>query len=563
MPDSIAAQRNSDHAKATSDQIADLGGLRANAAALLTYLQAREGETVSKADLMDAVWPDTHVSENSLYQVVSDLRRALADHPGLELKTVPRRGYRLIRSHGTVGGAVNRRLGKRRPGLRVAATALVVMVALAVVGLILIRPRGAVLSIPPSIAVIPFVSLDGDPKWARLGTGLSAEIAGTLARNSWLYVTAPASAETARDLPEAQVGRHLGVRFVLDGSIQAEGDALRVHAALRDDATARVLWTGRWDRPADHLFDIQDEIVTAIDAQFSSVYSGTLAEYGKARARKRPTSDLDAFENFLLGSDEKHKFTEEGYDNALVYLRRAVELDPNYAQAWATLSLVLAFKADIAPASEIQHLRARELVTALRAYEMDPHDPTVNWRMATVATRILDDRARGEQHLRHALEVAPNDADVLLIAGWISTTVGIFGPEPLAWAERAAALNPSAPVWYNIGHGIAAFASGEYERALEIFAEAPENVDVLLYRALALAQLGRMEEAWQARDALLALAPDLTIETMHGRIEENSPRMTPLTVPAGLLGIPVGLYTAPSALSPPRASAAASSDRRQ
>ncbi|SMX36101.1 winged helix-turn-helix domain-containing tetratricopeptide repeat protein [Maliponia aquimaris] len=536
--------------------------LRPTTAALLAYLETRMGETVSKSDLMDALWPDTHVTENSLYQVVSELRRALADRPGLELKTVPRRGYRLVRSHGTVRGApwgwfpdVHRR------GLRVVAAALVVMAVLAGVALVLARPRPEVLSIPPSIAVIPFEAMDDDPKWTRLGTGLSAEIAGTLARNSWLYVTAPATAETARDLPEAQVGRHLGVRFVLDGSIQTEGDALRVHATLRDDATARVVWTRRWDRPADHLFDIQDEIVTAIDAQFSSVYSGTLAEYGKARARKRPTSDLDAFDYFLLGSDEKHKFTEEGYDNALVYLRRAVVLDPNYAQAWITLSLVLGFQADMASPEVAVGLRDRQMTTALKAYALDPDDASVNWGMALAVTLAQGDRARGARHLRRALDLAPNDADVLLIAGWIAPTVGIFGPEPLAWADRSAVLNPSAPAWHTIGHGVAAFASGQYARSLEILAEAPESVETLLYRALALAQLGRVDEARPVRHALLVLAPDFSLEALHGPIPPGSDALAPLTEPARRLDIPIRLAEVAGRISPPPASAAASSDR--
>ncbi|MBS0122884.1 winged helix-turn-helix domain-containing protein [Aestuariicoccus sp. KMU-90] len=535
-----------------------LDDLRPNAAALLDYLRGHEGEVVGKDVLMDALWPATTVTENSLYQAVSELRRALKDHPEFALQTVPRRGYRLVRRGETRANA-NAALRRRPVRLALAALCAVIVLMAAAAWL---WPRPAAVSTPPSIAILPFDAPDDDLKWVRLGAGLSAEIAGVLARNSWLHVAAPVSAEAARHLPSDDVAGHLGVRFVLDGRLQVEGDTLRVTATLRDESTARVLWSERWQRPVSQLFDVQDEIVDAIDAQFSSIYSGTLAEYGKAQARRRPTSDLDAFENFLLGSDEKHRFTAQAYENALVYLRRAVALDPDYAQAWITLALVLGFQADISSPEAAAGLRGQQLATALKAYALDPDDPSVNWGMALAVTMARGDRARGERHLRRALDLAPNDADVLLIAGWIAPTVGIFGPEPLAWADRAAVLNPSAPAWHAIGHGVAAFASGDFDRSLEILAQAPESVETLLCRALALVQLGRMDQARRARDALMTLAPDFALESLHGAIPPGSDTMLALTEPARRVDIPVRLDEVAGGLSPQPANAAASSDRR-
>lgn len=493
---------------------------------LLELLHHRRGAVISKEELLDAAWRGTTVSEDSLYQSVSEIRHALGADRML-IETVPRRGYRLRHSQSAWW---------RSDWSRRRATPVAVILILALL-LVVFWPSKSPQS-RPSIVVLPFEQADPDPRWRLIGRGIASDIAGSLARHGWLDTIAPASAEATQGSPD-EVADQLGVRFLLTGTIQTSGEDVRISAVLSDHDSKRVVWSMSATRPADGMFEIQDEIVERVDGALGSLYGGLIAQHDQAATRRHAPRSLDAYENFLLGVEEKHKFTADGYAKAADYLGQAVRLDPEYAAAWATLSLVRSFQASMASPEDVPRLRHLETVAIERAYALDPNDPDVLWRMAMHVARTTGDLDRARRLQRRALELAPNSADVLLIAGWQSVELGFKGPEPFTWSRRAMQLNPRPPQWYLIGHGVAAFCSGEYETALEIFASAPQQLDVVVFGALARARLGNLEGARRDMTRAVEMVPDLSLERIVGPYGIERPEMAELVATARDVGLPV------------------------
>ncbi|WP_425090587.1 winged helix-turn-helix domain-containing tetratricopeptide repeat protein [Tropicimonas sp. S265A] len=514
--------------RATGETVA----LRAQAADLLSYLVAHAGEVVPKDALMDAVWPDTAVTENSLYQCVTEIRKALGADGDKILQTIPRKGYRLVLPKADSEPATSSSRRWIWGGLAAACAAL----AISVWGLM---PRAGAVADAPSIVILPFEAADGDARWTRIGRGLSAEIAGELARNDWLDVIAPHSAQTLAGQDAPAAADSFGVRFVMTGGVQVAGDSLRINAALHDAETDRVLWSERWQRPQAEIFDVQDEILTRIDASLGPIYSGVLARSTLDRAHQGATDNLSAFESFLLGVEQKHKFTAESFEAAVPHLERAVALDPDFAAAWATLSLLHTFRKWTRPAEEHAELATLASDAAKRGLAADPNDPTVNWRMAGYSAREVGDRVAARGYLRRAATLAPSDADVLLIFGWTSAIVGLHGPEPLARAEQALRLNPRAPAWYKVGHGLAAFASAEYRQSVDVLDSAPPAAESLFFKALAHVHLSEMAEAQRTRDALMAAFPNFLVQSFMGVVPPGDPSFEAVIVPAKALNIPI------------------------
>lgn len=503
--------------------------LRAQAAQLLAHLAARQGQVVSKDALMDAVWPDTAVTENSLYQCITEIRKALGPDGDKILQTVPRKGYRLMLPEIDAPAPAPR----RGLPLMVALAAALVVVGLAIW---LLVPRAPALAEAPSIVILPFEASEDDPRWTRIGAGLSAEIAGELARNDWLTVIAPHSAERVGTQNAPEAADRLDVRYVLTGTLQVAGEALRVSAALRDAETDRVLWSARWQGPQDEIFEVQDEMLERIGAALLPGYTGVLVQSGIRLTHGRRTSNLNAFEHYLLGVDAKHRWTPDGYRDSIFHLERAVALDPEFADAWATLAISLHFLAKTVPPAEELPLRQRELAAALTAFDLNPNSGMVRWRIAQVATNFLQDREGGRAHLLRAVELEPTDADTLLIAGWTAPLVGIWGDLPREWSARARVLNPNAPVWYAIGHGTAAFAAGDYEAARDILKAAPPSVTSLFYLALAHVHLDEMDEAHEVKARLRERAPHFAVELQIGPLDAGDRSMDLVVTPAQALG---------------------------
>ena len=500
--------------------------LKPRAAQLLRVLAEAKGAVVAKNTLLDRVWSDTTVSEDSLYQAVAEVRRGLGPDGASILKTKARSGYRL-RDPGAGAEAA-----ARTGSLPRALAALAVVVLLAVSALFFTGRSGASDLRTPTIAVLPFEA--SGERWSLIGRGLSADIAGALGRSAKIRVTAPGSAQRAA--AGANPADVLGVRYVVAGTIQTEGDALRVSVRLTDHSDDTVIWSEVWSGAATEVFGIQDAIIGRIEAALTSMYSSLPNTRDLARAHARPTDSLGAYESFLLAVEAKHRFTADSYDEAMVHLDRALTLDPDYALAWALLSLVESFRSDLSTGEEAEQLMVRSARHARRAYELAPNDPDVIQRMALIGLFEGESRDWAAEKMRRAIDIAPNNADTLAVGAWIAPYAGIFGEEPAEWAARAEALNPFPPDWYAIGLGVGAFAAGDDDRAIRYLAPARGQFEALLFLLLAKTRSGDPSAPDDLAE-LMELKPDFRLSWFFGDGAADDPAMAELYEVAQAAGL--------------------------
>ena len=187
----------------------------------------------------------------------------------------------------------------------------------------------------PSIAVLPFDNLSGDARYERLADGLTEDIITDLSRFRDLFVIARNSTFFYKDKPTdvRQIARELGVRYVLEGSLQAQDERVRITAQLVDASTGNHVWSERYDRPLDDIFALQDEVTQTIVASLAGQH-GVVAQAGREVARRKPPANLQAYELYLLGFEHKHRFTKEDNLKAQELARKAIELDPSFARAY-------------------------------------------------------------------------------------------------------------------------------------------------------------------------------------------------------------------------------------
>ena len=527
--------------------------LRPQAMAVLQFLARHAGRVVTKDELMQSVWAGTVVTDDSLVQCVKEIRQALGDHDHRIVRTSPKRGYWLVLSSaaapsgngvgangshtnrgadpdGAAGGATESATApavksvepRRRVVIGGAALALGGAGSMAGLSWWLlgsgttarIQPRAE----QPSIVVLPIRNISGGERWDRLARGLTEDITTDLARNHWLFIIASSAAfQRAASGKGAQaIASELGVRFALEGSLQAEGDAVRVNARLLEVARGSSIWSQRWDKQAGQLFDIQDSIVGAIDNSLGSAWTGVIASTDLARARRRSTSSLSAYELFLIGSEHKHRFNPVDAAKARDYFERALKIDPGYAKAWASLGIVCQHLYYSAPddASRRALLEARRHA-GTQAYRADPDDPIglmeVSWMRSTDG-----DAAEAEKLLRRAIEVAPNNADVLAQAAWEGATRSPVGEEAIEWAKRSLRLNPNPPGWYHMGLGVSSLYAGHYDQAAEALSKAPDMEFRWRHEIVAQALRGDRAATARALKRLLELAPGASAKVTVG-----------------------------------------------
>jgi len=289
-------------------------------------------------------------------------------------------------------------------------------------------------------------------------------------------------------------GEALGVRFVLDGTLQAEGEELRVTARLTDAKEGAVVWSARWARPVEDVFAVQDEIVERVGRAGQGTPKHAIAQTVLAGAEGRPLRSLDAYELYLLADEAKYSFTPEGFEEAIGYLRRAIEIDTDFAAARVALSIaVMNWSDHMGNEAEAAALVAESFRLAEQAAEIDPNNPYALVRLCTV--RVLQDRrAEAWPLAARAVEIAPLSPDLLADAAWCYPFAD-QDQSPLDWAKRAVALNPAHGAWYNVGLAMSALFAGDLDLARRAGRAAPPIPDVLITLGAAESLSGNVEEA--------------------------------------------------------------------
>ena len=368
------------------------------------------------------------------------------------------------------------------------------------------------LSEKPSIAVLPFDDYGGDATTERLAKGVTEDIITDLARFPEFGVIARNSTEVYADkaVDPREVGKALGVGYVLEGSIQRDGDRLRITAQLIDADDGSHLWSERWDRAAEDIFAVQTEIAETVANRLGGG-AGVIQQAGRTEARRKRPENLDAYELYLLGTEKLEKVTREDIEESIRLLNRAVELDPGLARAW--VELYNAHSTSRYYGVDKDAAMAAAITAAEKAIELDPSDPEAH----TVYAQSLGDRGDlvgAKAAFETALRMAPNAFEILAFyASWASG----FGESErgAAMAERAVELNPDFPSWAASPFAWAFFSAGRYDDAVDMLDRlSPERYSTWRWavRAGSLAALERTEEAAEAVRMALEFYPELTIE---------------------------------------------------
>jgi len=372
-------------------------------------------------------------------------------------------------------------------------------------------PAPAALPLPgkPSIAVLPFTNMSGDAEHEYFADGIVEDIITELSRYSELFVIARNSTFTykGRAVKVQDVRRDLGVHYVVEGSVRRSGNRVRVTVQLVDAATGNHIWAERYDRDFVDLFDLQDELTRAIVATLPGRLGAAEAE----RLRRKPPSDMAAFDYLLAGKIHHHRATPQDNDEALRLLDKAIALDPQFAQAhaWKACTLGQAAERGFRDPPEKFLMLAWEEIN--KAVALDENDVECHRLLCEVCieTRQLD---QAVLHNERALAMNPNDPRLVAQKGEVLTWLG-QSAEAVEWLETAMRLDPhGAPARAHL-LGRALFGARRYAEALEAFRRirAPRHGH-LAFMAACAAQLGRDDEARERVAAALALKPDLTIK---------------------------------------------------
>jgi adenylate cyclase len=370
----------------------------------------------------------------------------------------------------------------------------------------------------PSVAVLPFDNLSGDPNQDYFVDGLTETIITQLSRFRSLFVIARDSTFNYKDKPVEvrQAAEELGVQFILEGSVQRSADRLRITAQLIDATTGNHLWAESYDRDLSDIFAVQDEVTESIVASLGA-YQGELAEAARERTKRKDPASFSAYDAFLVGMEHKHRFTKADNETAETLFNEAVELDPQFAQAHVGLAWVHIQKFWFGWTDALEQAVAQTREAAEKAIALDPSEAEAHWLLAEAY--LADGQfEKSEATFKRALALNPNHAD--LLAGWGYESVFFGEPERATeFIEKAMRLNPHYPDWYDRGLGTAAYMSRRYEEAIAAFKKVVQHVmPSRLYLAASYAQLGRLEEAQAEVTEAMALDSGISVEKFS-RIE--------------------------------------------
>ncbi len=386
----------------------------------------------------------------------------------------------------------------------------------------------------PSIVVLNFASLDGDAGQDYFGTGLAEDITTALSRFRSLFVISPITAYAlrARSQEGREIGRELGVQYVVQGTVRRSHDLMRLNVHLVDALTGADVWASRYDADVRTVFRVQDEIVQTLVATLVGRLEADSVEHAR---RKRP-ENLVAYDCFLRGKDYHHRWTLEDNTQSIEMFERAVALEPTYALAYAWLACALYQRTFF---EEDPSLPGRCFEQVQKAYALDDGESEVH-RMLAAFHLMWQDVDKATAHLERALDLNPNDDRIVCQMGELATCLG-RPEEGEQWVRRAMRLNPYYFPRYWLRLAQALYHQGHYAEALDALQREPTPVPhAQTYMAAILARLGRADGAraivcqLQARQATLTV-DDLTRPLPYRRPQDREDVATALRL-AGLPG---------------------------
>jgi TolB-like protein/class 3 adenylate cyclase len=370
----------------------------------------------------------------------------------------------------------------------------------------------------PSIAVLPFDNLSGDREQEYFADGIVEEIITALSRFRGLFVIARNSsfAYKGRAVDVKQIGRELGVRYVLEGSVRKAGSRVRITGQLIDTSSGTHLWADRFDGPLEDIFDLQDQVTSNVVGAIAP----KLFQAEIDRANRKPTENLDAYDFYLRGLAGVHQYTKEGNNAALSNLYRAIELDPNFAAAFGLAARCYVQRNSGGWVTDHEQAVAEAERLARRAAALGKDDALALATAGFALADLVEDVEGGDALINQALVLNPNLACAWFFSGWAKIDLG--QPEDaIEQLNRAMRLSPNDPQRLSTycGLGMAHFIADRYREALK-FAELacreqPENLYSRCIAAASAALTGQMETAQKAMVVLRQLSPNLRLSNLR------------------------------------------------
>jgi TolB-like protein/Tfp pilus assembly protein PilF len=473
--------------------------LTPKALAVLRVLVTQPSQLVTKEALFQAVWPETVVSDAALTSCIQELRQALRDdfQRPRYIETVYRRGYRFLPSITTQPVSSSKFKVSSSDTQDSALTA-----------------QEAQLPLPdkPSLAVMPFTNMSSDPEQEYFSDGLTDDLITDLSQLSGLFVIARHSVFTykGKAVKVQDVSKELGVWYVLEGSVRKADGKVRINAQLVDAATGHHVWAERYDRLLTDIFALQNEIeqkiVTTLKLQLTLWEQGILV-------RKR-TDNVDAYDLYLQGLASFFRFTKEAHFQARQLFAQAIELDPQYAEAYASLGGMYQMAGFFQWSQDPSRDLEQALALVQQAVALDDSLPSAH-NVLSIIYLIKRQYEQARVEAERTITLAPNSplgyrtlGGVLNFTGQAEQTIGML--------EQALRLDPRFPLPYQAPLSWAYLGTRRYDEAIALQQKALRyNRNLLeshLILTISYSESGREEEARAEAVEVLRLSPTFSLD---------------------------------------------------
>ena len=440
---------------------------------LLILLVENRDRLVSKSEIIAKVWNGRTVSETALTSRIKSARRAIGDDGTAQrfIRTIKGRGFRFV-------GAIDNDV-PHAPA---------------------IMPASPVQK--PSLAVLPFETMGGDPEQRYFSDGIVEDLITEMSRSQCITIASRSASFVYRDddVDVREVGSALGVDFVLEGSLRRLGERIRITVQLIEAANGHHLWAERYDRTLTEIFDIQDEIVATI----VTTLSGELASAALGQAHQRMPGDWRAYDHYLVARHASQQArTLKNLMTVKAAAERAIAIDPHYAPGIGMLANATRWLATLTCFGDtvaITETFKRAYALAEKAYDIEPTDAQT-LRALGWCHILARDYAEAERCLQRAYAINPHDGDVIM--GWVTALVYLGRPgEAVALARQTIRRLTTFPDYFLFDLGEALFFAGEPDTAAATFESIPEeqhdeNITVVV---AAFAHAGRLSSVAPYRD---------------------------------------------------------------
>lgn len=466
---------------------------------VLVYLVQNRDRVVSKDDLLGAVWGGRIVSESTLSSCINSVRTAIGDTGDEQnfIRTISKKGFRFVSE------------------LKEKATALDVQGRFGNVG----EAATIELALPdkPSIAVLPFQNMSGDPEQEYFADGIVDDIITALSRMRWLFVIARNSSFTYKGhaVDVKKVGRELGVRYVLEGSVRKASNRVRITGQLIHASTGANIWADRFEGALEDIFELQDQVTKNVVGAIAPHLEQAEIE----RAKRKPTERLDAYDYFLRGMANYYLRTRDAISDALPLFYKAIELDPSFASAYGMAAWCYGWRKINGWMTDRAKDVAETARLARRAAELGPDDAVALSRASHALGYVVGDLDAAVSFVDRALALNPNLSGAWLASGWARVWLGDteVAIDHFAQAMRLSPLDPNMIAMQG-GTAFAHFLAGRYAEAASwaekaLWAQA-NYLTSLRIAAASYAMAGRLPEAKKTIARLRELEPALRVSNV-------------------------------------------------